>query len=913
MDLSKIAAGVDQCFKAFCDDLKANDARKCAEGIAVLVISAFGGDLDKVTGLSSMIEKIKQLKKASKVPGALARKLVPELEKIRWVGNEDSHFDSSRESALDDQDLAEAKDSLVRALKIIWSEDYFIDCEIPPYIYSSVFPGRVPSESWRGNKIIKILYPNREFSVVKAGKGYELYIVNEMGGVKIGFLVVGRNVTFAPIFADVAAQEQKMASLTILIPKEISATTGHPVYKRLEYVKRLAMQGGGLCEKILIDFIQDFVWKNCLPAEFKGSAPPELDPHFVDHALICESDGGNEVESLNLVASIAQEKARGDKPIYFIIGAGGTGKTTFCEQAVNYVNSKCKDNRRAFLISSYDVDADGFASDYCLDSISGLYHILGGDKAVEDAISLNISSGNIIIFIDGLDEIKSKLKDKFIIEKFFSSIVELNHTYGNCSVIVTSREMPELEEAIDGLTKYSIRGFDAQRVEKYLSSRFVGEPARVKESQRIIERMFSYGGLVPPLLLRLVADYVKDGADEADYLGEASSKYFDLSQSFDSVFYNVIRREIEKQQMQIECDQYFEVIRDVVFDGGGSAEYHVFDDYVGMISERKELLRAFRISNLLGFDDAKKVVRPKYEAVSFWVKSRYIFFVLSTGGSVLSDGALARVVSQECYGGGALVDAVCSLRGKDRKVEREEAMKLVSLPLEMNKRKLFSALLYMYFSGRSGARDSNSELLLDFYGAADGDVLNGLSIFGDFYPLDFGRFKVKDGFFYNYANFSKCSIPKEATFINCELLGEFGGGFPKGGIYRSSFIDCKLESGILEALALEEQSEAVSADEVRSDLKKILRIGFFSGSFAWKSEGIYLQQCHSLKARRSLSWYLQFLCDQNVLSREQSKSASVIGYVVKPESRVMVKDFLTQGVESQIFRALIAAIVGSSR
>ncbi|MGY8829564.1 MAG: hypothetical protein ACKVIS_08445 [Pseudomonadales bacterium] len=61
------------------------------------------------------------------------------------------------------------------------------------------------------------------------------------------------------------------------------------------------------------------------------------EPYFIDQKLY--SSDGTSFFSLDFIDSITKTKIEQRKPIYLVVGDGGAGKTTFCKEAINKIDS----------------------------------------------------------------------------------------------------------------------------------------------------------------------------------------------------------------------------------------------------------------------------------------------------------------------------------------------------------------------------------------------------------------------------------------------------------------------------------------------------------------------------------------------------------------------------------------------
>ena len=178
------------------------------------------------------------------------------------------------------------------------------------------------------------------------------------------------------------------------------------------------------------------------------------------------------------------------------------------------------------MISSYDIPDHLSAARVKIDSLQSLYSLFyENDEESIDAhsLTLNVSSGNLLIIIDGLDEIQSKLKERFDLESFIESVIDLNDTYYNCSVIITSREINKGLFERNEVDIFYLKGFDGDLVQKYLSKRFNDDQRTIANAKANI---LSIGGdsNVTPLIMRLICELVGDVSSKKST--EITGKYF---------------------------------------------------------------------------------------------------------------------------------------------------------------------------------------------------------------------------------------------------------------------------------------------------------------------------------------------------------------------------------------------------
>lgn len=921
MDISDVIQRLGSYISEFDKNKDLNVARKAAESFCriLLLNSDVLGAHEKAaeSNLNTLIESLNQ--KNMKIPENHLKRIKDDLRTIQTFGNIESHDNDDVLIVEDSDRVFVSMNSLVKL--VFGSKDkIYIDQKIPSEIYCKIHKSVISDENWRCEKILSIVYPNRNIFKREVSKDFEFYCLDEADGRKIGIIFLGRNIWFRQVFETVFKFDglENLSSLTFLFPDEISETTGTPVRNRKENIERISKEFTTrfLSMKCAFEFIEDYIWDRCLPESAKEITNPPDEPYFIDQKLHSKDYS---LLGLDFIQSLITNKLRSKKPIYVIFGDGGAGKTTFCDQAVQLINKYQSKGlkKKAILISSFDIPDELPASGGLIDSLQSLYSLVSGEDDTIDAHSfgLNVSSGNVLIIIDGLDEIQSKLKERFALDKFIDSVRELNDTYLNCSVLMASREINQKSFESDDVHIFFIKGFDEQLIDKYLAKRFKGLDlfhrfvARAREYMAELES----SSQVTPLILRLACELAAEGGEK---LKHQQSEYFKFDQPLDKVIYQLMDREIGKQFLGIRtCDQYFEILRDIVFQYDGRVKEDELFDLVALalagtgVDYDEGTSRNYHTSTLLAKNNGHFSV--KYDSLEFWVKARYLTYLINTKHAE-KDFNILREFAQSCYRGGVLVKEICKYKEPSTDYEatvlQEFSKSIDGAKEEMVGRKLISALLHINFEGVASGRTANSEKILNLFDESAGNEVKNLSIFGEFYPLDFSLFKVRDGFFSGYSGLGRSSIPEnEVAFLSSTFVNFDKSFFGKKHLSWNNFdSDCVLCDELREVIEATNEDKEKRREHVISDLKKIFRVGFKGGAFVWKSESVYKQQCASLKLNVGLNSLISSLVSEGILLKELSKASSGFGYKLEGCFSLEVKDFLTQSLPGDRLENLIA-------
>ena len=572
---------LDNYLADYIETNKANDARRIGEAVCrVILLNSDNEETKKRSTETKFQVLIDSLNKNNLTENENHLKRIKvDLNTIQNFGNIESHDNGVN---LDENDFNSLRSSVKSLFRNVFDNKEYIDIDekIPVSIYKFIEKSVAEKEDWRCDKIISIVYPNRLIDKVEDQKDFQFYTLPDVNNKKVGFVFLGRNISFskslAQLFRNNDQEIKGLISLTFLFPKEISKTTGKEVKNRRQNIttKCNHYKKDYLNVDFTLEFIEDYIWNHCLTSNLKEASNVTTEPFFIDQWLYNEN---TEKLSLKFLDEIIQNKNKDHKPIHILLGDGGVGKTTFCTQAIEKLDHLLAEGskKKALLLSSFDLPDELNSSEDSIDSIQSLYRILQDDPDTtldSQNLALNISSGNLLIFIDGLDEIESKLKEKFNLEAFIESVIQLNDTYLNCSVIITSRDNNSEKFDRNKVNVYQLKGFNEDLIEKYLSTRYgrrsehAGKGYERKVLDYVSDLSLETNKIVTPLIMRLLCELVESQGNTGEINTNSESKYFRKNNALDKVIFQIINRDIIKQDINITCDDYFEILKDIIFE-----------------------------------------------------------------------------------------------------------------------------------------------------------------------------------------------------------------------------------------------------------------------------------------------------------------------------------------------------------
>ncbi len=932
--IEEVLGNLSKHLDKFNEHFSFNDARQIAESATKLLF------LNKPeyknfseTSFNTRIENLKKLE----IEENTLNKIKCDLQTLQVYGNAGSH-DNAISHQETDSEIIRVKTSVLELMRNIFDSSFIeIDEVIPNSIWRFLGKKTQERENWRCQEIVGTVYPRRQ-QESKGGllKGYQyeyIEVADSAAGLKIGFLFLGENInkkkTIEKFFLDILSSTQ-ISSLNILIPKEKSKKTGEYIRRRIEYIEKQIKNNKDskrLNFKHKVAFIEDYVWEHCLPNDFKNNNGYEATEHFIDQEICSSTVSQNSLDYIENNFLKSNEKL----PITAFIGEGGVGKTTFCNEICLKINSKSDKYRKiALLISSYDVNDSEDNTDFS--SIQELYKLSGMDNIDTDILELNIRCGNIVIVIDGLDEIESKLKEKFAIKKFIESIIELNDTYNNCSIIITSRNNNfEDLEFQENINIFQMKGFDHNLIDEYLKKRFKRKEKddlilKIKtEVSRIVSSETQ--DYLTPLLLHLICNFYEDCVDNnytVDDTTEERSKYFIPNQPLDEVLKITINREIGKQfkslNISLNCDDYFEILTEVAINGGvlskdglvSALEIFIEQDHRNF----KDFESRFYLPTSL-LKSSNTSVSFKYDYLLIWVLCRFIVSTVQEGKAI-SDNFM-KVSAKYMYRGDSFTKEISSYRKNQNdfyyeKKVIEHSIKLLSENnnKDIDYKKVISAMMYLIVYSEKASREVYSQKIYNNYPQTEKNKLEFFSIYGSFFPLDFSDVIISNGYFNSYNNIWKCKFPENKStpiFLKTKFQNIGNEFFAKNLISPEYFKDCNLDSSFFEKISISNQSKKDKVEKIKADITKILRVNYKSNMFSYKSYLVYKKDCGVLKSGISLDEYLNTLVKFDFIKKEEASTGDGHGYTINKDKQQIIKDYLTQSIPHKTIESLIRNII----
>lgn len=829
-----------------------------------------------------------------------------EIKYLQNVGNAYSH-DGSGSKISETEGQEAAFDSLVKVLRIAFFGQSDLDAPPLPNSMEEKIPartlGRAKFENPRAEEVVQLCFPKHrvETKFKRTDHAnrlvYDYVTVDLGGGLSKGMMFIRSRTAIEKTlneFNDSIGQSFP-DSLEIITPRAYRPDGGEIERKKsiTELIKSTSFDSKG--RKVHVKYFDDFVWESCLPQTFRDDISPiKKASYFIKQSLdlIGETDSplGAALSAEEYFTKILN-KPHEHSPVHVVIGPAGIGKTTFCDDIATYINGQ--NRRRVILLSATDFREISNPND--IDSVSSLYQLAVANGLIDDSNSLeshnfeiNLACGNFILLIDGFDELESHLGTSLNFDKFMQSLSELEDCFRKVLVILTVRDYDiERFRRIKQASICRLRGFSSQDTDRYLLERLpkecIGEANTLLRSFNVVGESEKLTTI--PLYASLICDYLLEtqstSATSAVHAQE-TAKFFASARPLDALVKKIVDREIAKQSLgKIGPDDFFDILIEII-----RAPQHTVTEaaLIGYISACDSDAQNINSSNFLRNPFLRwegKTISFKYDSLTYFFKSRLLARKIKEGQ--FSQSPTIEFMAEFYLGEGPLYDEVESVFPATAHRTSPATVKWFHDLIQYGHkepgsklpwRKAMSAFLYWALKPDVDKSDRTTSLNTYF----GGKMWAYFSIYGRFYPLSFIDVAVEKGHIENFSNLQSCDYtPERAVFTSTTVT--FDEKLQPEKLERSFFGEnCTFSPNLDISFNAKEMADESGYEVIRDNFYKILKVGFKSNRFLWKSKDVYKNA--TVIGKFSLASYLELLTKEGVLISELSRNGAEQGYVV---------------------------------
>lgn len=673
------------------------------------------------------------------------------------------------------------------------------------------------------------------------------------------FLSISDNVNIGQTLERAAAMIQQLG----VLPRELTMLRGHVGGSEQASLER-AFERVKLATKAHIFTYRSYMWDYCIDEALRAIEPPPSIKHYTDQTLVFTAQMGEVSDSRSSAGEYFGEALQksSNYVAHLVVAGGGMGKTSLCLAVAAHIHKNIVHTRTAVVliqsenIRKYIIERGGKPEK--IDSIYDLYELYAKYQSHENifdraTFDLAVACGNLVVIIDGLDELASFFQEKFNLDSFLESLAELHSELGSSNVLLTTRSTSLIDrQRVSELNvaQYEILGFDEVACRKYLSKRFKGYDGSDHFQKKVLKQIEKINlqdseDRIVPFFVDIAATVIEDGISEAGdseelELDYSPTPYPSNNELTDHIVHSVFRREETRHGLAIPCTELVNFFTHLVADYGDSWP-------ISEVRQRLDILYEAQAESLYG----KIELNPLLVATKTHLELKYgfltsyfeVLLVFSGIHSISGEQEFLKVLSK------LSVDAPEFKEVRKFYVQKRDELSIllpsliklikgltlsdasisVSQTEKESARRAISTLISIY----SVINDGSSEKLNDFIESvycepgSSSKKITGLYLQGDLPPLDFSNKHISYSRFKNYRKFLASKF--SGSFFSDTVFEKCGNSEIKTTSLEPGMLDPSCDRGDLnDAFHLVRDENERRAALVEVEAKKFLN-SFFRG------------------------------------------------------------------------------------
>ncbi|MDW8852110.1 caspase family protein [Flavobacterium sp. MMLR14_040] len=604
---------------------------------------------------------------------------------------------------------------------------------------------------------------------------------------------------------------------------------------------------------ISIFYIEEFIKNHCTP-QFEI----EEDSKYLNISNFVLPPFKHQDESNDIKEIFTNWFESTDKPIFVIKGTGGIGKTTIAQYLAD---SLLNENPELYVLF---IDSVQIKDSLLKNKKAGRINIYNfyealletydntEEKLSEELFRLNLDAGNILIIIDGLDEVISKISN-FNIEEFIYSIKNFSNELGHAKVIITCRtyfwNITELNDETFKIIE--LEPFNEGQARELFNISFNNDEKRTNKAISIASE-FKYPSsteekefIYHPYVLDIVQTIVNNEKEDVN-LSESDliSNYLSKSNKTDFIIYRVCQRE-KIRVGQIDVDEQIKFLINFSVNYRGIIRTvdlkSIIEDSIGHSIDLNNV-EAFKSHPFLKISDQSIVFR--YDFLTDLFKSIYVTKYLTLKTITFDsqkDFKFIEIVNESCWYGSAFNNDILNRISQwtdDEFLQIFEIKTHTQTSVELDiiiKRKfianLFNLCLTINHQFKSNNTEDNTYILTSLFENSTNyiDDLSIVNLNSDKnIRFNFSDKSITNGYLDNFNDFTKCIFNENTKFINCTILN-IKLDTTTNNLNKNQFIDCSFDSTFDTSFQLKESNVDSYNEALKNFLNQFFKLFFSNG------------------------------------------------------------------------------------
>jgi hypothetical protein len=415
-----------------------------------------------------------------------------------------------------------------------------------------------------------------------------------------------------------------------------------------------------------IFYIDEFILNECTPLVNKN----DDDTKFLNISNFVLPSYSSTTNELDIDTYIRKWFGQIENPTLVIKGTGGIGKTTFAQYVADKIFNINKNGIILFIDSAQIKDklikrSDEPQNINLYDFYEALCEITSEDKLNKELFRLNVDAGNILVIIDGLDEVISKIPD-FNIPVFLKSINETIKDIKGGKVIITCRTFfwEHIKNEDTSFSAIELLPFNEEQTKSFFEKSFNNNEAKQRKAFKLVQD-FKYdgdeNGTFHPYVLDIIRSIVIDHQSIETDLSEFSSHYLRNKIKNDYVIFRICDRE-RKRVGQINIDEQVSFfIYMAVYKRGNINKNNFNNEIISALKKHIDVtnIEAFKSHPFLYHRDRN--ITFKYDFLLDYFRSIYLSNYFSyTEDEMPISIEMLNLIKETCWSGSTMINDVVS-------------------------------------------------------------------------------------------------------------------------------------------------------------------------------------------------------------------------------------------------------------
>lgn len=562
------------------------------------------------------------------------------------------------------------------------------------------------------------------------------------------------------------------------------------------------------------------------------------------------------------------------QPLMLIKGYGGIGKTTLTKHFLDSVHEKFEDIGILFIDSNEIINELTRLAD-AKNKIEDIFDFYEASEKIDGAtvkkfskelFELSIDEGSLVIVLDGMDEVITKLGPRFDAKTFLEAI-QRNYSSNleRCKIIITCRDYfwDSLDKDVD-FSEISLCPFDENMAKDFFRQTFPNLPGKVEKSITLAKRIAlqeSEDGtsVYVPYMLDMVSHLVKSSIEFEDggNISKIDTKILSPNIiSDDYIIGSFCQREVKKLS-NFSIDQQINFFMKLSSSHAGSVSIYDIKSLLKNVNPDEyfdddfiEKLKGHPILNC----SEKNQISFRYDFFEFYFNLLFSsqFFDKKVFDSDIEK--IIELITDYIYFGNSFTQNLCQRITYDDDLIifcREIIDFLNNKPQCESTRRAKSSVFVLLLSAlkESTTHYFNSAKCTEilkflFENESDNGVVISGAVLIDVYSsdneklaFDLRGLTLKNCHFDGYNSFWECEIDKETRFVDSYFNTlENRSNRLKPKVYENTFVRCDTK-GIDHIILAAKEDVKNDLDALNHDLKKFFALFLKRGNFYPQIQG----------------------------------------------------------------------------